>query len=517
MGLALQGRGTRLRITAAPILFLLLFFYYPLWKVIGQVDMDGLQFLQTTYVREQLLGGLQQACWSVLLTLLLAAPLAYWSHAKKTKWTQLQLAIHAAPFVMPVFVVLFGLQTIFGNNGWLHGITGWNLLGAVGPMGAIAIAHAYYNVGFAARLLTASLDARPRSLDDAAAVLGASPKEQWIRVVLPMLASRIGSVALLVFFFSFTSFAVVHFLGAGDIGTFETLLYGELVGAFPNQNNAAALALLQLLLNAALLFAYLRLLPVTTKSERPPKLRKGTGASWILVGLSMLPAFAVLQGSFSWEVWASLLPGHERAPSGFQIWDVLGRTLFYAVTSATLAVGLSLLMAKSKRAVFASLPLGTSSVVLGVGFYFAFGANAPAFLDLRGSRWLIILAHTLVAFPFAFRVLQPAYQSRDKTLEAAARTLGAGRDIFWRVTLPLLRPPLLVATGFSFAMSLGDFGASLLLMNRNNMGLAVWISRLDRPFDAFAHQQALAATSILLLLTIASYVLIERFRKETEF
>lgn len=514
MGFPLQE--ARMRVST-PILFLIFFFYYPLWKVITLVNGDGLHFLFSDYVLDRLAGAFQQAFLSVALTLALAVPLAFYYHHRPGKQTRAQLAIHAAPFVLPVFVVIFGMQSLFGATGWTKQVFGLDFLATIGPLGVIALAHAYYNVGFAARLLTTGLDARPRRLEAAAATLGAGRAQRWLRVIGPALLPRLTAVALLVFFFSFTSFAVVLFFGQGQIGTFETLIYNEMAGAFPNRGNAAALAILQLVTNAVFLFAYLRLSNVRLTPESNSVTRRPM-LGWVWVTITLLPVLAVFVET-SPQAWASLLPGHGRTPAGFNLWVVLGRSLFYAFTAGFLAVSLSLLLARGKRgALLAGIPLGTSSVVLGFGLFLAFGPTAPGWLDWRSTKWLIILAHTLVAFPFTYRILHPAYASRDTRLEEVARNLGAHRDLFWRVQLPLLRGPLLVAAGFSFALSLGDFGASLLLMSSENMGLSVWINRMDRPFDAFAHQQALAASALLMMLTIAAYLLIERFRTpQSEF
>ncbi|MGB1696889.1 MAG: ABC transporter permease [Thermoplasmatota archaeon] len=502
-----------------PLLFLLFFFYYPLWTVLKLVDRAGLAFLKHPYVLDRLQGAVWQALLSVLLTLAVALPLAYHFHRHHNRWTRLQLAMHAAPFVFPVFIVIYGLQALFGNRGWTQQWFGIDVLDAIGPIGTIALAHAYFNIGFATRILTNAFDSRPTQLEAAAKALGASPREVLARVTVPLLLPRLAAVALLVFFFAFTSFAIVLTFGAGEVGTFETLLYQQLGGISPDRNRAAALAILQLALNAVLLFAYLRLSQASLPAERPERRPGSSLGGWLVVALFSLPVIAVLQSSFSWDVWRSLWPGHPRTPAGFDLPVVLGRTLLYATASSLLAIVLSLGLVRAKRGgLLATIPLGTSSVVLGLGMLFAFGANAHPLLDWRGSKWLIILAHTLVAFPFTYRVLQPAYASRDRNLEDAARVLGAGRDLLWRVQLPLLRPAILVALGFSFAMSLGDFGASLLLMRSDNMALSVWIPQLDRPFDAFAHQQSLAASGLLMLMTVAAYVLIERFRNnESDF
>jgi thiamine transport system permease protein len=64
------------------------------------------------------------------------------------------------------------------------------------------------------------------------------------------------------------------------------------------------------------------------------------------------------------------------------------------------------------------LPLGSSAVMLGLGFIISFGAWLT-------SPFLVPFAHTLVALPFVIRTLQPAIASIPQRLRQAASSLGA--------------------------------------------------------------------------------------------
>jgi thiamine transport system permease protein len=155
------------------------------------------------------------------------------------------------------------------------------------------------------------------------------------------------------------------------------------------------------------------------------------------------------------------------------------------------------------------LPLAISSVLLGLGYMLAFGAGS--WLDLRGQWVAIVLVHTLVAFPFVARIIVPALDQHDQRLDDAARLLGAPpRHVRSRVQWPMLRPSIVTAAAFAAAISLGDFGASLLLMRRDTMGLSVWISQHDLPFDVLMHAQSLALTTVLMVLVVGAFVVVER-------
>lgn len=522
-----------------PLALLALFFAFPVARTLGEAlagDEAWAWALLHPYVQARLATAFAQALLSVALTLALAMPLAWFHHERALPWGRAQLALHAAPFVMPVFVMVFGVQAILGRGGWVHDLAGVDALGALGPLGAVVVTNAYYNYGFGARLLHASLERRPHRLEDAALVLGADRRQALLRVTLPLLAPSIAAVALLTFLFSFTSFGVVLFLGEGRVATLETLLYENLGGAFPRLDRAAALGALQLAINLLILGAYLHLRRREARLPRdPPRAPRPArpwhaAASWALVLAGLAPLLAVLAGGFrlrgawSLEPWRALLdPSHPAHLGGFDLGRALLLSLGYAAATLVAALALTLLLAYGLRRtggpwrraaeLAAALPLGTSSLLLGFGYLLAFGAGA--WLDLRGSVLLVVLAHTLIAFPFTARILLPALDQHDARLDEAASLLGARpRDVALRVHLPLLRAPLLVAAGMAAAVSLGDFGASLVLMRPDTMGLSVWIARHGGlgAFDPLSRAQSVALTGLLLVLAAGAYLVVERFR-----
>lgn len=127
------------------------------------------------------------------------------------------------------------------------------------------------------------------------------------------------------------------------------------------------------------------------------------------------------------------------------------------------------------------------------------------------------VAHALLAFPFVTRTLLPAYRAQPPALAAAAATLGAGPlRALWRVDLPLLKPAFLTAAAFAFAISMGEFGATLLLVRPEFATLPVAIfDRLGRP-GAASYGSAMALAVVLMTLTAVVMLLLQR-RGRSEF
>ncbi len=168
-----RGAGTAL-LLAGPAIGLALAFAWPLLAIASTASPAGWAWVGSDYTLGRLRVAAAQALCSVALTLAFAVPLAWLHHSRRLPASRLQLALHAAPFVLPVFVVVYGLQQTLGAGGWLDEATGLDALGALGPFGAVVLAHAYYNYGFAAVLLHAALDRRPRGLEEAALLLAYS-------------------------------------------------------------------------------------------------------------------------------------------------------------------------------------------------------------------------------------------------------------------------------------------------------------------------------------------------------
>jgi thiamine transport system permease protein len=156
------------------------------------------------------------------------------------------------------------------------------------------------------------------------------------------------------------------------------------------------------------------------------------------------------------------------------------------------------------------LPLGTSAVTLGLGFLVAL--DNPL-LDLRASPLLVPLAHTLVALPFVVRSLAPALRSIRPRLRQAAAVLGASpRQVLRLVDAPLVGRAVLVSALFAFAVSVGEFGATAMIARPEFPTIPVLIYRLLSQPGALTYGQAMALSTILMMLTAGGMLAIERLR-----
>jgi thiamine transport system permease protein len=145
------------------------------------------------------------------------------------------------------------------------------------------------------------------------------------------------------------------------------------------------------------------------------------------------------------------------------------------------------------------LPLGISAVTVGFGFLIVF--DTPP-LDLRTSWWIIPIAHALVALPFVVRATVPTLRSIDPHQREAAALLGATPGRVWReIDAHVVAHAAAVAVGFAFAISLGEFGATLFIVRPETTTAPVAIFRfLSRP-GATNVDQAMALATLLAVVT----------------
>lgn len=492
-----------------------------------------LDALGQPFVREVAWFTLWQAALSTLVTVALALPAAYVFARFEFPGRRLISALSIVPFVLPTVVVASAFLALIGPRSPLgvrldHTI--W----------AILAAHVFYNFAIVLRIvggLWAQLDPR---LEEQARMLGASRWQAFRRVTLPLLAPAIASAASIVFLFTFTSFGVILLLGGPSFATLEVEIYRQ-TAQLLNLPVAATLSLLQLGGLLVLLFVYarlqdrlalgVRLLPARLTARPPRDAAERTFVAATLLGMALLlglPLLALVERSLSVGAGYSLdnyvsLFGPVRSGLFVPPLEALRNSLIFAVTATAICLGLGLpasAFIAYRRGVIGQsfdtllmLPLGTSAVIVGYGFIVAFGRLPLLPFDLRTSPLLIPIAHALVALPFVVRSVAPVMRSIDPRLRQAAAVLGASPARAWRaVDLPIIGRAALVGAGFAFAVSLGEFGATLFIARPDTPTMPVAIFRfLSLPGSA-NFGAAMAMSTLLMAVTAGSILLIDRFR-----
>lgn len=534
----------------APLIFLALFFFFPLLNILlvslfpdGQPDLSGFVRLVTSdYYRDTLFFSLGQAIISTLLTLALALPSAYVFTRYQFRGKSLFLSLATLPFVLPTVVVAAAFTALIGPRGLLNTFFVSTFQLSEPPiqldrtLTIILIVHVFYNYAVALRIISSYWANQNPRIEQAARVLGANRWRLWWHIRLPILRPAITAAAVLVFIFTFTSFGVVLLLGGPRFATLEVEIYRQTTNLI-NLPVAAALSLVQVALMFAMMLVYTRLqrristeIVSAAAVARPPRTAReratvvGTLLFMSVMLFSPLIALALLSftvGSPGITTQYYQLLGTN--PRGSILFvpplQAIGNSLVFAVTTTILAVLLgslsAYLLARSRRwsslldPIF-MLPLAISAVTLGFGFLITF--DEPP-INLRQSIVLVPLAHTLVALPFVVRSVLPALRAIPNNLLEASDVLGASKWAQWRwIELPLISRALLVGATFAFTVSMGEFGASAFIVRPDTPTIPIAISRLLGQPGSTNYGQALAMSALLMLVSAVSFVLIERLR-----
>ena len=519
-----------------PLVFMVLVFVYPLVNILVtglSAEGGALAAFGDVLAKPSLRGvawfTLWQAVASTVLTLVLAMPAAYVFARYEFPGRSMLRAAVTIPFVMPTLVVGSAFLALLGPNGALG-------LDLSATIWAILAAHVFYNYAVVVRTvggLWAHLDPR---LEEAARMLGAGRWKTFRSVTLPLLRPAIAAASSIIFLFTFTSFGVILVLGNLEFRTIEIEIWRQTV-SFLNLPVAAALSLLQLVAVSLILVTYSRyqekraveqtLAPAATTARRPQNRREWSVVASVLTSTAVLlgaPLIVLVEralrfgGTWSLSGFRSLTDQTE-SPLFVPATEAIGNSLVFAVWTMAIALLIGILaatvIARRRGAIgrgfdlLLMLPLGTSAVTIGFGFLVAF--DTP--IDLRTSPMLIPLAHSLIAIPFVVRTVVPVMRAVRTRLREAARVLGASPMKAWlEIDLPLIARSGLVAAGFAFAISLGEFGATAFLVRPERPTLPVAIFRLlGRPGE-LNFGRAMALSTILMVLTAFSIMAIERFR-----
>ncbi|MFG3182057.1 MULTISPECIES: ABC transporter permease [Streptomyces] len=542
VGRRTRSAAARLGLVAVPVAFFAVFFAYPVAAIVARgLHVDGVwrfgrlwDVLGQSDIRHVLWFTTWQALASTALTLLIALPGAYVFARFDFPGKQVLRAVVTVPFVLPTVVVGTAFLALVGRGGLLDELWGARLDTTVW---AILLAHVFFNYAVVVRTvggLWAQLDPRQ---EEAARMLGASRWTAWRTVTLPALGPAVAAAALMVFLFTFTSFGVVQILGGPAFSTLEVEIYRQTSEIF-DLSTAAVLTIVQFVAVGAILAVHawtvrrrestLRLVDAALTARRP----RGAGQWALLAGvlavivvLLLLPLAVLVQRSLDAPDLGYYRALTEADGGVFLVAPIeaIGNSLEYAVVATLIAVlvgGLAAAALTRRDAgrfvrgfdALLMLPLGVSAVTVGFGFLISL--DEPP-LDLRSSWILVPLAQALVGVPFVVRTMLPVLRAVDDRLREAAAVLGASPWRVWReIDLAMVRRALLIAAGFAFAVSLGEFGATVFIARPDNPTLPVAVARLLGRAGDLNYGQAMALSTVLMVVCAVALLVLERLRTD---
>lgn len=511
--------------------------------------------VQERYLRLAALNSLMLAGLTVLSTVSLSLALAYGVNTGAIPWPNLTRSLLLLPLVAPPVLVATTTLMLFGRRGLvtfslldqqlgLIDADQTNLYGLFGVVLAQTISCLP-----AALIVFDNVLRKPNGrLDEAAANLGAGHRRIFTRVTLPLAWPAVKRAAVLVFILSLTDFGNPALLG-GDMPVLAGVVYDQIL-AYRNTPLAAALCV-WLLVPPLLLYAGLewfgrrKSYAVSEAGGRselpmPASWRFSLTAAACIIGFLIATIYVTMALGAVTRIWGvdwRFTLGHFSnqgvdaglTGSGYGSSDrglgLILDSLKIAAMAAPLGGLLGIVIAyvverlrppgASVIASLALIPAILPGIIFGVGYIIAF--NAPfgiRSVSLTGTSAILVINVLFSNLFVGFLAARAALQRLDPAVDEAAESLGAGLvSRFCRVTLPMLRPALLLGTLYVFIDTLTAFSSVIFLISGSHKlaSIAIFNHAVSGDFG-----QAGAKSVALLALALAAMALVRLVERRQE-
>jgi len=530
------------------VIFPLILAFDRLIWVSGFNPSNWVNSLEANYISQGVLWfTIKQAFLSTVVTALIAIPIAWQLGRYEWRFESVIKAVLTMPFVMPSIIVTMGFLQITGSNGLSlrEDSSTW--------LPTLLIAHAWFNSALFIRFCEPVLsNIDPNYLDQITLLPGGNTRLKRIRNLwAPLLFPSVIAASCMTFVFSFTSFALVRWITIGD-DSLESMMASIASSAgiqgYMISHNEIILgaSLVQFILLASALWLVSSIQQKRQKQirqslEKIVKSKNKTG--WLVIGpaitFAVFPLIAVLISSFrirttsqtgthyDWNTSAwnfAFSDNYSLASANDAIFNSLG----YATITVLIALPIgwflsqTIVKVESKNRflarvldLFVMIPFAVSSVMIGLGVMIGMIKIDPEFFY---SLWITpVFAHVMITTPFVVRILISSRRSIKQDYLECAKVLGLNnKERLFKIEFPLMKHSIFIAIIFVIAMSLGEFGASwVVTRNSEWTTLPILIDSLKGvPYNnSLTIPAACAIASILMIFTIITFTIAEKFRK----
>ena len=493
--------------------------------VTSATDVAPQDLFSNNYFRRVIWFSFYQAVLSACLSVGLAIPVAQALSREQTfPGRKLLIDLYSLSLVIPTLVAIFGIVAVFGRTGWINTIA--DLMGlsrfSIYGLSGILIAHVFFNLPLATRVLLQSLDNIPNEQWRLATQLRMGGFAQCRFIEWPAMRRQMLGVFMLIFTLCFTSFTIVLTLGGGPRATtVEVAIYQALRFDF-DLNIAVSLAIVQLVFCAALL-----LLSGLFKHDAPlgfghretnQLFRPVSDYRWLngfIIGLAsvfiLLPLVGLIISALNPSVGKVLMHANTIKASINTIIIAL------IASSISVALGIGLLVSSRHMRIrlgqhrlgqwiqhTGNIILVMPPVVLGTGLFLLLRNVADVFSIALA---LAILINSLMALPFVLRILDGPLMQAAEHHDRLIQSLGISGWSRWRILdWPIIRKPLGFAMAIAATLAAGDLSAIALFGSERALTLPLLL--FQRVGGYRMHEAAVTAV-LLLAVCLLLFMLIQ--------
>ncbi|HUW68917.1 MAG TPA: histidine kinase [bacterium] len=413
------------------------------------------------------------------VSLLAGVPAGFFLARLRPRAAGIFLVLLTIPLAAPSLVSAVMVRGLFERTGFLYAWVsrpGLTLPSAYGFSG-LAATQLLHTIPYTVLLTRAGFLAIPRSIEDAAYSLGASPAATFCGVLIPFVFPHILTACTMMLLYSLGDLGAPLILG-GPYKVFSSEIYVNFISNWGDKRVPLVFAVWAIIVFLAVLMVMARVKALSVARQgkpdgRCPELRPGArraGTAYlVLLSSAMLLPFLYV---FTRELLVPLPAASTSLPPLVHDWSPVRSTLLLALFVVPPMLAAAVFIANAvksrRRTVLLSgiilAPAVLPGVLLGFGLLRSLNALGPARLS---TPWLVFILGVALAvrgLPYVVIVLQSAINASTIPLEDSARSLGASpAAAFFTVTLPQIRPFIAVAAVVGVFTCVTELSASLII------------------------------------------------------
>lgn len=490
----------------------------PLFFAFGNLKLDTIFAVISSASFRSIAGfTLKQALLSTFLAMIVGFPAAVHYARSKGRLSRLLGITTYIPFFFPSISMAIGFLAVYGRNGLFNNLmsfAGLERVQILYSMGAVLLGHVFYNAPIVILVLGNALRRLPTDVLESSKIDGSGRMRRLLRVELPLVTPAIINSALLIFTYCFTSFAVVLILGGAQFATLEVSIYMNFrLLAAPQ--NAVVLAVVQFIF--IMLFGLLISLSEKSSSfeqgEQYLEKNRFTGIySWLFVLFEWIPILGALFSSFyDWTrkefIFGRItkLFAEKLVLLGTGLVNTLVNSITLSFLAAVVTVAIAFFLSWQARGtsrgsrylrIVSLIALSVTPSILAVSYLTAFG-SFPVPL-------LLALLYIVISLPVALNYISGQVIGAELAFLEAAQLDGASKLArVWYMIIPFFRSTIIYAVTVVFAISMGEFGGSLILGSKDFPTFAVAIYRLNGSRYLLEARFLSSALGIIIISVVA--------------
>jgi iron(III) transport system permease protein len=529
-------------------LFLILFAYviYPLYKtflqsVVGEAGLSTESYrnffsLESTANLEALFNSVFISIISVISCAIVGVTMAFLLQRYEFPGRKVLSVLVLVPMALPPLIGALSFTFLYGESGifprFFQSLLNTDEVPfALSGIWGVIVVHTFTMYTYFYLTASAAIKDLDPSIEEAATSLGASRFRIWRKIILPMLTPAMVASSLLVFMISMASYTAPLMFGVERTMTMQIYL--------SRTNGNLEMAATQSTILSIVSILFLIIMRLYQNRRNYQNQSKGISVhrtevrSTFMKYLSMilsiigtiillLPILVIVLISFSvdgeWTV--QIIPtaytlqhyidlftdGDTWRP----IWNSIKMSTVAVVGNIIFGVAAAYAMArlnfkgKTLMDTLIMIPWALPGIVVAVNLIAAFSEPTVFSFNqvLIGTFWILPLAYFVRQLPLVFRSTFASLMQMDKSVEEAARSLGANWWYsFRKIVLPISMSGVLAGTLLAFVQGLGEFVASILIYNVSTMPMSVAIFQKLYAFQ-FGTACAYGVLQVLLIVIV---------------